>query len=72
MRVSVHVLRHGRALCQMVHGVPGKWGPQHRWVSFLDPHAHELATCCTCVDALALIPREVLASAPPAAVERRP
>ncbi len=69
MRVTVHVLRHGRALCQTVHGVPGKWGPQHRWVSFLDP---EGATCCTCVEALALIPRDVLASASPAAVERRP
>lgn len=54
--VSVHVLRHGRALCLAVHGLPCNWGHTHKWVSFLDPAAANLATCPTCREALALIP----------------
>lgn len=64
MRVTIHVLRHGRTLCLSVHGLPANWGPQHKWVSFVQPDAAELASCATCKEALALIPREVLQSAP--------
>jgi hypothetical protein len=72
MRVTVHVLRHGRTLCLSVHGLPCNWGPQHKWVGFQDPAAPTQATCPTCREALALIPHEVLDGAQSRAVHQRP
>lgn len=54
--VSVHVLHYGRALCGSVHGLPGYWGPQHRWVSFQHPDVELIATCPTCKAVLAAMP----------------
>ncbi len=70
--ITVHILRHGRTLCLMVHGRPCNWGRDIKWVSFLDPDALALATCTTCKEALALIPREVFATAPASATRTRP
>lgn len=67
----VHVLRHGRTLCLAVHGLPQDWSPQHTWVGFLDVDAAQLATCPTCRQALALIPRDVLQHAAPRSVFAR-
>lgn len=64
---TVHILRHGRTLCLSVHGRPCNWGKEIQWVSFLDPAVLKLATCTTCKEAWALIPREVLSSAPASA-----
>lgn len=53
--MTVHALKHGLALCGS--GGPTNWPAGDRWVSFIDPEAHELTTCPGCLDALG--PRQV-------------
>ena len=43
-KVTIHVLRHGRALCGLP-GLPRDWPEGHRWVSSLSV---EEATCAPC------------------------
>lgn len=53
--MTVHILRHGRALCGNVHGLPGQWDRSQLWIGCNDPDARELATCAECKRALELI-----------------
>lgn len=47
----IHVLRHGRSLCQL-DGEPAEWGPGQHWVSFTEQRAQEIVSCPPCADAL--------------------
>ena len=53
--LSVHILRHGLALCGAIHGIRGGWGPSLKWIGFNHPQALEHATCPTCKQALELM-----------------
>jgi hypothetical protein len=53
---TVHVLRHGLALCPHVEGVPGEWPEGQLWVGFNDPQASVLVSCKECRAGLEMIP----------------
>jgi len=43
--MTIHILRHGRPLCQFSWDVPGNWPTGHQWVGEND---YEMATCGEC------------------------
>jgi hypothetical protein len=42
---TVHILYHGKPLCDFHPGVPGNWPEGHKWVSVDDPKEVNCMTC---------------------------